>query len=689
MPSEHFNVIVIGTGFGGSMTGLTLARHFQKRGKKENVLMLERGAWWTTPVETVQDNAIKTPDFLAANHQPYRYWASADHLRGLLDFFLRCVKRPGQDDGVYEITRFGGNGGNDSDGVSVVRANGVGGGSLIYANVTIQPPRSVFQSWPITWDTPGAATQPKDHFQWYDLARHAIGYGVLSAWQSWEAGQVPFAGPGMPPNKFNVNTGLSNIVTRSARLDPHWKLDTADPDNPARQLKQVDPTHSAPPADTMNSVWIDRARVFQTTAAQVLTDLGQPPDYGTVDSSINDVTPENTIAGPSNYPSSKPANYCERQGRCIVGCLPGARQTLNKQLMRAIFGTAANPAPDIGPDTLQLRALCEVTVVKPRAAGGYELEYRHYDDANPSKFKTSTVTADRVIFAAGCVGTSELLLKCKLREQTLPKLSAKLGFGFSTNGDYLAFVENTKDTVNLTRGPVTTSFAHFNSTDPAGFHTVEDNGVPRIFSALFGQGSNLLQDFARVGMSTSVVLKVVVGQLQSLVQQAVSIVAGGLFQKPVKPEVFGSEEIPSRKIMCFASMGREQAIGQFRLGEDDDTPLRVSRTDGKRFHEDPIYGHIKQTLDAFGKRLSDTAQHQSAMGQGNDTILGVSHPLGGCRMGKDATEGVADEYGRVFGYDGLYIADASLIPSSLGVNPSLTISALALRVARQIIVDHY
>jgi cholesterol oxidase len=58
-------------------------------------------------------------------------------------------------------------------------------------------------------------------------------------------------------------------------------------------------------------------------------------------------------------------------------------------------------------------------------------------------------------------------------------------------------------------------------------------------------------------------------------------------------------------------------------------------------------------------------------------------------MAKDASEGVADEFGRVFGYDGLYIADASLIPSSLGVNPSLTISALSLRIAYQMIKDHY
>jgi hypothetical protein len=294
--------------------------------------------------------------------------------------------------------------------------------------------------------------------------------------------------------------------------------------------------------------------------------------------------------------------------------------------MRAIFGTAAKPTPDIGPDNLQLRALCEVTQVQPLPAGGYEIRYRQYENDNPSKFKETTIAADRVIFAAGCVGTTELLLKSKFREKTLPKLSTKLGFGFSTNGDYLAFVENTKETVNLTRGPVTTSFARFHTSESSAFHTIEDNGVPRIFSALFGHGSDLLQDFARQGMSTGVVLKVVIGQLQSLIQQAIGILAGGLFQKPTGAEIFQSEDTPSRRIMCFAAMGRDQALGQFRLGEDDDTPLRVSRTDGRRFHEDPIYGHIQQTLDAFAKKLTDTPEHQFALDQGSDTILGVSHP---------------------------------------------------------------
>ena len=63
-------------------------------------------------------------------------------------------------------------------------------------------------------------------------------------------------------------------------------------------------------------------------------------------------------------------------------------------------------------------------------------------------------------------------------------------------------------------------------------------------------------------------------------------------------------------------------------------------------------------------------------------------------MAASIDEGVVDEYGRVFAYnrpsgaqfyDGLYIADGAVIPTALGVNPSLTISALALRIADQVI----
>jgi choline dehydrogenase-like flavoprotein len=74
--------------------------------------------------------------------------------------------------------------------------------------------------------------------------------------------------------------------------------------------------------------------------------------------------------------------------------------------------------------------------------------------------------------------------------------------------------------------------------------------------------------------------------------------------------------------------------------------------------------------------------------------IGLSHPLGGCRMATSAADGVCDEYGRVYDkskdggtgfYDGLYITDAARIPTALGVNPSLTITALALYSADHIV----
>jgi choline dehydrogenase-like flavoprotein len=57
------------------------------------------------------------------------------------------------------------------------------------------------------------------------------------------------------------------------------------------------------------------------------------------------------------------------------------------------------------------------------------------------------------------------------------------------------------------------------------------------------------------------------------------------------------------------------------------------------------------------------------------------HPLGTCRMGADPTAAPLDADGRLRGYEGVYVADGSIVPSSLGVNPQITIMALATRIA--------
>jgi hypothetical protein len=132
----------------------------------------------------------------------------------------------------------------------------VGGGSLVYSNITIHPPDLIFNDprWPLSW-----SAEEQDNY--YDLARHAIGYGVVSALKvagdngSDAFRNLPYVGVSPPPDP-DVNAGLSDVVTRSARLDPHWKVKD-DPLN-SRGVKQIDPQSQA------NVSWVDRARVFQT-----------------------------------------------------------------------------------------------------------------------------------------------------------------------------------------------------------------------------------------------------------------------------------------------------------------------------------------------------------------------------------------------------------------------------------------
>ena len=685
---RHFNLVVIGTGFGGTMTSLVIANEFKRRGKHETTLLLERGTWWTTPVGTVQDKEVKAYDFLQEKGHPVQFWSSADHFKGFIDLFLRCVRRKKNEDGLYDFTTFGKRGflgiGAQNDGVTIARASGVGGGSLIYANVTIRPPELVFsdERWPISWS-------PQERDAYFELARHAIGYGVLSALQARAAGHLPHTGPSLPPGA--VNTGLSNIATRSARIDPHWHV-APDPGN-NRGIKRIDPSNTP---DPKNALWIDRARVFQSEMSALTN------DYGLVDSSINDLPPEPNVFDPAGQPK----NYCERQGRCIIGCLPGARHTLNKQLMVAILGKPAdNPPTPQFPD-MSLEPLSEVDVIEARPGGGYVVHYDQRDQDRPDQKTAQTVTADRVILAAGCVGTNEILLRSKDRG-ALPHLSEKLGFGFSTNGDYLAFLEGTKERVNLARGPVTTSYAHFNTpiaastTDPARFHTIEDNGIPRPFSVMTGAGVPLLRSLAN-GRNPK--LFIVFALLLWLLKRFARFVLAFFRNGVERQEAFASEDEVTANIMCVAAMGREAAIGQFRLGQSwGETTLRVSRTDGKPFHEDPIYQEIRHTLDQFAERLTGSKAARflnpfltsTARALGAKAI-GLSHPLGGCRMARTPNQGTVDEYGRVYDaskgspggfYEGLYVADAAIIPTSLGVNPSLTISALALRIADRFVKD--
>ena len=698
----NHSVVVIGSGFGGTMTALSLAREFKLRDQGESVLMLERGTWWTTPVETVADKTLAAKATLESHQQPVQFWASAEHFKGFVDIFTRCLRRKGNEDGLYELTNFGRRGLfgalSQNDGVSILRASGVGGGSLVYAKVTIKPPDFVLDDprWP-TWDK-------AERDGYYARARDAIGHGVLWALDRSYPGARDHAPVPAADKGPSINTGLRRIATRTAGIKPLFA------DGP-EGAKHIDPDHSKglgiPPqatgSDSWNALWIDRARVFQTAMSK----LDPAPAYGTCESAINDVDPDATPqlfnglpdassfrGQPQTNANGQPQNYCERLGRCILGCPPGAGHTLNKQLMNAMYAPQGQPGPLAG--VLGLQPLCEVQTITERPGGGYRVHYLQRDPANPQRRPTKhDVTAERVIIAAGTVGTNELLLRCK-RDGTLPGLSDKVGQGFSTNGDSLQFLENCTERLSLTRGPVTTSYAHF-AQDEKAFHTIEDNGIPRALTEIAASGVPLIKSLSKGRHPRLWVLFATARYVLGRIPRAV----GAIFRNTgaSQPE-FASEDEMTSNMMCVATMGRDASVGVFRLGTGRDTALRLSRADDKKFADDQIYAAIDASLERFAKQLTGDQNArfrnpftEKAMLAFGGQAIALSHPLGGCRMATAVDHGVVDHHGRVFDtrggtgalYRGLYISDGAQIPTALGVNPSLTIAALALRTADAII----
>src|SRR5262249_9642061 len=112
---------------------------------------------------------------------------------------------------------------------------------------------------------------------------------------------------------------------------------------------------------------------------------------------------------------------------------------------------------------LTIQPLAEVDFIRALSGGGYEIEFDQWEPQESGKAGQKTrlkVTADMVIVAAGCLGTNEIMLRSK-QKGTLPNLSDTTGFGFFTNGDYIAFMEPTKKRLSLIRRPVTTPFLPF------------------------------------------------------------------------------------------------------------------------------------------------------------------------------------------------------------------------------------
>lgn len=319
---------------------------------------------------------------------------------------------------------------------------------------------------------------------------------------------------------------------------------------------------------------------------------------------------------------------------------------------------------------------CKVLQINQKP-GGYDVVFEDEFTGNGE----TTIFAPKVFLAAGVMGSTEILLR-SAREGTLP-LSQALGTKFSTNGDFGGFAYKTtkKDKAVLpcytTRGPINT--AHVSLNFKGRFIRIEDCAVPAMFAEFVSKGLEVLDS---VSASPNFF------QLMSASWQ--SNLGEHLFEIPntVDPNNFQTEAEMLVDTFFFNVMGQDNATGKLTLSGIDGDQIDLEWDEP--IAQQKLWGDIETLLRDFslamGGRYIGLPTWQGILGKKK---LVVVHPLGGCPIGNTHEDGVVNEFGEVFDASqtaaakktlpSLYVVDGAVIPGALAANPSLTISAQALK----------
>jgi cholesterol oxidase len=280
-----------------------------------------------------------------------------------------------------------------------------------------------------------------------------------------------------------------------------------------------------------------------------------------------------------------------------------------------------------------------------------------------------SVEAPVVVLAAGCLGSSRILLKNRRR---LSNLSPAMGTRFSGNGDALgsAFDPRAPDVrgARTDFGPVMTSRLDY--TQDRRF-MLADGGLPEGFTGLLkvARGLNALTGWRR-----------------RLLQAKALAVRAGLSDQAVAPRDIDLDldwerpgKPPITDSLVFLMIGRDPAQGRMRL-----TRL-LRRFDiqwSKEANRELFAGMRRATSEVAAGAEAEPWFEPDGGPLGKFMTV---HPLGGAPMADDPAAGVVDANGKAHGYGGLYVSDGAIIPTALGVNPSKTIAALAERNVEQLL----
>ena len=581
MPAPHFDIVIVGSGYGGSVAAANLAGKLNSEtGMPLNIALLERGK-----------------EYLPGEF-PARFGQLPAHVR-LANAEKGTIS--GEAEGLFDVHT-----GND---VVALVASGLGGGSLINAGVLLQPDIKDFDNDPLMHHLV-SDLERSGHYQ---RALYALG-GVVS------------------------RHGASTLNTISSL-----------PGNPLEKSKALQRLKGDHPFE-------------------------YPPLSVSMDGGVNG-------AG-----IQLPA--CNRCGDCLTGCNTGAKDSLDTNLLAL---AAQQPGFRI------ITGASVLSVTRPRTQENWVIATIHTDPKLQSRETGPLcITADKVVLAAGSLGSTDILLRS--RSQGL-NVSPRLGERFSCNGDNIAavyklpvrangFADEDQPPEERDVGPTITS-------------SISMPGRPENR----GTRGFKVQEFSVPGALKQVAEELITtaALVQRLPNRDTTHHTHAQGQKP-DPLAVSPQDMAHTLVVGI--IGHDDAQGTLRLPHphsaiEEQVVPGVVNIHWPQARTSPDVLFSDQSLKKLAAKLEgDTSAVPNPMwqilpdelkklvSQPYGPVLTV-HPLGGCSMGHDMSDGVVDTEGRVLTqekwFGSLVVLDGAVLRGSLGVNPALTIAATAFRAMNTLV----
>ncbi|MCB2223804.1 MAG: GMC family oxidoreductase [Actinobacteria bacterium] len=416
-----------------------------------------------------------------------------------------------------------------------------------------------------------------------------------------------------PTGEFFADRQWSGITDWAAELAPHYDR--------ARRMLGSTPAPADTPADDVMGAVASRLGIEPPRATDVAVYFGRP--------GRSDPDPFFGGAGPDR-------TGCIECGGCMVGCRYDAKNTLDRNYLYL--------AEQGGAEVFAEHEVVDVTPTE----GGYRVETRR--PGAWVRHRRRTFEAGQVVFAAGALNTTRLLLRLR-HLGSLPSLPDRVGHLVRTNSESLLGAVARDTSVDYSRGVAITSW-------------IETDRHTRIEPVRYPAGSNAM------GLLAATLVK-------------------GEGRGPQWLRFLAAAAAHPIRFLRSLSVRRwaERAVILLVM-QSHDNSLRLTIDDGRfgpRISSEPGHGQPNPTWLPEGHeatRIAADVMGGDPQASLNETLLGIpmtAHILGGAVIADRPDRGVVDPYHRVFGNPGLHVVDGAAVGANLGANPSLTITALAER----------